>query len=620
MAQEGIEMLGSMYSAVSGLSAHQTKMNVIGNNIANVNTYGFKSSRVTFTDVFYQTMSGASSPTSSAGGTNPTQLGYGAMVKSIDVINTRAGSATTDRPLDVYINGEGYLPVKDSGGIIKYTRVGVLSFDVSGNLVDSSGNMVLGVALDQNTGKPKLNANGTVSAKELVPIKVDPKEMDKFTGIAISSKGEITAIKEGAPAVVPAANTGWLYGAEISPDSIYSGNIIMTATRSDEISVMRGNYPVDKITGIGIPNNADISGSMSISRSGSNYTLSYKKIDGTTDSLTASLDTASNTVTFKLDDNTDSTLPKVDFVVNVGEDRASQVDIPDGESLVLGTAVVSRSGIFFQPESYPVEKIAEGALDISEDANINGAISLSNEGGNIYKLTYTNMDGVKETITGVYDNTNPAMPFVAFSVPSSKNPLVDVPVTFYVGEDRETQLDVPVGGSLAIGNVVAAEIKIDATTFDKSGNEVKLSHTWKPGVDGDDRIKLGDMNLTIDSIRFGTIKPDALDKTVVGTIGPGAGVPTKIANLAIVNFTNADGLSQSGEGYYVETENSGQPVGTVPGDMGTGSLRSGALEMSNVDLSREFTEMIIAQRGFQANTRMITVSDEMLSELVNMKR
>ena len=126
-------MLGSMYSAISGLQVHQTKLNVIGNNIANVNTYGFKSSRVTFSDVFYQTLNGASSAGDNSGGTNPIQLGYGAKVNSIDVINTRAGSATTNRALDIYIDGEGYLPVKDSDGIIKYTRVGILSFDAQGN-------------------------------------------------------------------------------------------------------------------------------------------------------------------------------------------------------------------------------------------------------------------------------------------------------------------------------------------------------------------------------------------------------------------------------------------------------------------------------------------------------
>jgi flagellar hook protein FlgE len=87
-----------------------------------------------------------------------------------------------------------------------------------------------------------------------------------------------------------------------------------------------------------------------------------------------------------------------------------------------------------------------------------------------------------------------------------------------------------------------------------------------------------------------------------------------------VKFGNPDGLSQDGESYYVETPNSGDPIATIPGSGGTGTFRAGALEMSNVDLSREFTEMIITQRGFQANTRMITTSDEMLSELVGMKR
>ncbi|MFA5636475.1 MAG: flagellar hook-basal body complex protein, partial [Anaerovoracaceae bacterium] len=158
------------------------------------------------------------------------------------------------------------------------------------------------------------------------------------------------------------------------------------------------------------------------------------------------------------------------------------------------------------------------------------------------------------------------------------------------------------------------------TTYDKSGAEVNLAASWTPGGAGSSELKLGDMTLSIDPARFGSLETGALDKTIIGSVGPGAGVPTKIANIAVVNFANSDGLSQSGESYYVETANSGQPIGRIPGNGGTGTLRAGALEMSNVDLSREFTEMIIAQRGFQANTRMITVSDEMLAELVSMKR
>ena len=503
-------MLGSMYSAVSGLSAHQTKMNVIGNNIANVNTYGFKSSRVTFSDVFYQTISGATGATTNSGGTNPTQLGYGAKVNSIDVINTRAGSATTDRALDVYINGDGYLPVKDSNGIIKYTRVGVLSFDVSGNLVDSNGNMVLGIPIDPVTKMNRLGADGTVDAQNLVPIRVTPSDLDKFTGITIGSNGEITVIKEGDPVFVPSANTPWLTDVEITADSLYDRSVTLTATRSDDVSFLPGNY------------------------------------SGTTTPIFA------------------------------------------------------------------------GANPVSDNANINGPLRVSYDGTD-YTLSYIRKgESTENTVTGVL-NAGVVPNTVTFTVDS-----VDADpasVTIPVGADNTTAVVLPGDGNqVTLGNVVASQININAKTYDKSGAEVALTATWSAGAADNTQIALGDMTFTVDPVLFGTLEAGEINNTLVGTVGPGAGIPMKVANLSVVKFTNSDGLTQNGEGYYTETVNSGEPVGTVPGNQGTGTLRSGALEMSNVDLSREFTEMIIAQRGFQANTRMITVSDEMLAELVSMKR
>jgi flagellar hook protein FlgE len=237
-------MLGSMYSAVSGLSAHQKKMDVIGNNIANVNTYGFKSSRVSFSDVFYQTLNGALAPKQNSGGTNPNQLGYGVKVSSIDVINTRAGSATTDRALDVYINGDGYLPVKDNNGIIKYTRVGILNFDTEGNLVDANGNMVLGLRSDGTTKLPQMDSDGTTGIQNLEPIKVATSELEKLTGISIGQNGEITAIKEGDPMVTKAPNTGWLTDATLPPTSVYNGQVTITdATESNTVNFIQGKYP-----------------------------------------------------------------------------------------------------------------------------------------------------------------------------------------------------------------------------------------------------------------------------------------------------------------------------------------------------------------------------------------
>lgn len=501
-------MLGSMYSAVSGLSAHQTKMNVIGNNIANVNTYGFKSSRVTFSDVFYQTMGAASAPTTEGGGTNPTQLGYGAKVNSVDVLNTRAGSATTDRALDVYVNGDGYLPVKNSEGIVRFTRVGVLSFDISGNLVDSNGNQVLGFRLDNTTKNAQLNSDGTTSSQNLVAIKVDPKEMDKYSGIAIGQNGEITAIKEGDPTFVPGANTSWMNGTPtVTEASLYSGPLTMT--------VSKGFTPSTLYTGsqeaVFISSNAAIdttADTMTVAYNSANtppYTLNYLN-GGVARSTAGTLDPTTNTVTF------------------------SGLDDLDG-----GNGAVVRIPIKAAP--------ADTALG------------------------YTFADGAAAVSIGT----------------------IDTPNTY----------------------------DIRATTSYKSGAIVTINKTWNGSATS---IALGDVMIPLDTSEF----QDALDAGFtninIGTVGPGPGEPEKIANMAVVKFTNQNGLSQDGQGYYVETTNSGEAIATIPGNGGTGTFRAGALEMSNVDLSREFTEMIIAQRGFQANTRMITVSDEMLSELVSMKR
>ena len=129
-------MVRSLYSGVSGMKVHQTKMDVIGNNIANVNTYGFKSSRASFSDLYYQTLSSAEGSSPAAGGVNSSQIGYGVQFSGIDKIMERAAFTTTDRNLDVAIAGEGFFQVRDGEGNTYYTRAGILYIDTSGYLVD----------------------------------------------------------------------------------------------------------------------------------------------------------------------------------------------------------------------------------------------------------------------------------------------------------------------------------------------------------------------------------------------------------------------------------------------------------------------------------------------------
>lgn len=182
-------MIRSLYSAVSGLKGHQTMLDVIGNNISNVNTSGFKASRVLFSDMYYQTLSNASAPvptTPPLGGINPTQIGYGSKVASIDLLNSRSGFQQSGRAMDTYISGEGFFAVKDSAGQVNYTRVGAFYFDASGNLTDANGSLVLG------------NNESTTVVSPPVPIHIN--NFQNYSGVAIGPDGVIsgTNITTGA--------------------------------------------------------------------------------------------------------------------------------------------------------------------------------------------------------------------------------------------------------------------------------------------------------------------------------------------------------------------------------------------------------------------------------------
>lgn len=162
-------MLRSMYSGVSGLRIHQTRMDVIGNNIANVNTTGFKSGRVTFNEIFSQTLQGASGASENVGGRNPMQVGLGANISSIDTLMTEGAAQRTDNPLDMKIEGEGFFIVSDAGGF-KFTRAGAFRLDEVGNLCNPEGLNVMGWKVDPNTGnviKDKVDKIKILSAENM---------------------------------------------------------------------------------------------------------------------------------------------------------------------------------------------------------------------------------------------------------------------------------------------------------------------------------------------------------------------------------------------------------------------------------------------------------------------
>lgn len=162
-------MLRSLYAGVSGLNAHQTKMDVLANNIANVNTYGFKGSRVTFRDIYYQTTKNSGAGSDIQGGTNSSQIGYGASVGSIDKIMSRSSFQSTASTLDVAIASEGFFQVQDKVGNISYTRSGIFQVDNAGNVVDSTGKFVLGTMAGNVTN---LGSLSPMAGNEKLRIKI----------------------------------------------------------------------------------------------------------------------------------------------------------------------------------------------------------------------------------------------------------------------------------------------------------------------------------------------------------------------------------------------------------------------------------------------------------------
>ncbi|WP_324824549.1 flagellar hook-basal body complex protein [Sinanaerobacter sp. ZZT-01] len=210
-------MVRSMYAAVAGLRAHQTKMDVIGNNIANVNTYGYKKARATFRDQFYATVKGSSAPGETYGGGNPSQIGYGSQIASIDVAHTTGGIAYTDVGTHVMISGNGYYLVgqynKDGYDVtsktdgnnptaLNLTRVGIFNFDGNGNLVDGNRNHVYGFKNHAEIGKDpdylKPDAGGGTPKKTLEALQIPQIVMNKDGSPKLDGDGKYELVKYDA--------------------------------------------------------------------------------------------------------------------------------------------------------------------------------------------------------------------------------------------------------------------------------------------------------------------------------------------------------------------------------------------------------------------------------------
>ena len=550
-------MVRSMYSGVSGLRSHRQRLDVIGNNVSNANTYGFKSSRATFRDMFYQNVRNAAQGTSSRGGINPSAIGYGASLSSVDLLMEVSSMTPTGNPLDVAITGEGFLQVMDNDGNIFYTRAGMLDVDpTTGYLVDGNGYFVLGTQAKDATVGIVGQEPGTSRIKIELPT-LDAKQ------------ASVTKKIGGNEFTMTATNVGDAGNASINFSLAHD----MPAGQDIEVVISGNNIEVNV-----------------------NPTSTFANVG-------AFMDQVNTMITDKLGE----THPAGKFELNMDPpitmtgNPAYPGDVITGEQLVKSDAGPTGGMIALSPDAqdrniqFIAKKLgsafsgdtAGAQLAITHDTTTDlWSVAVGDyklEGITLAALTGSAGVMLKNTATGADEND-----YFTISIPKSALDLQD--------------LDDP-----SLGYKDTTVTLGDMTPQRPSGNlGLNAGFQLEGGTEGGPQTI---MNIT----GFGI----GADGTLTGQAG---GERLIFGRIDLANFDNPKGLQQSGNSYFAETQNSGKPQYAVPGEDGTGALKNSALEMSNVDLANEFSDMITTQRGYQANSRLITVSDTMLEELINLKR
>lgn len=482
-------MMRSLYSGVSGLRVHQTKMDVIGNNISNVNTVGFKSSSVTFSDILYQTTQSASGPNADTGktGQNAKQIGLGATVSAITASVTKAGgSQRTDNPFDISISGDSFFIVNDAGSNY-FTKAGNFTVDANGTLCTPTGASVMG--WQPSPEDPTKCEQGTVSKLNIMSASNMFSEPEATTDVYLTG-------------------------------NIDGNDTTLTSTAG---KIVNFNF-YDSL--------------------GNSYTAAM--------SIHQKSDDEGKTSTYSA--------------------TISNVYDSDGHSIFVSKEKTEEGE--YQASTIGTVRLGEAEFSVEEIDPKTGAVSFGED-----------LEGVSfafDPITGKFTNVgdDEEATSAIFSIEADPNPFSEIKLDF---------------SSLTM-YANSGSTSIEATRGNlETGLGAGKSAGEMSGVSIDTSGKI-----------YGVY--DNGDNKLLGQI-------------AVASFSNPSGLEAVGNNMFAETLNSGEFTG-IGQDISAngGSMTTGVLEMSNVDLSAEFTEMITTQRGFQANSRIITTSDSLIEELVNLKR
>ena len=568
-------MMRSLYSGVAGLKTHQTRMDVIGNNIANVNTTAYKSSSMTFSELMSQTTQKASgaNATTGVGGTNAKQIGLGVKAGAINTAITTQGSAqSTGNPFDIMITGDNFFVVCN-GSENFFTRDGSFYVDGAGNLaMTSTGYNVMGWGVDETTGNIK---------------------QDTVTALRIMSSANMT------------------YPPEATTKANISG--ILDQNDKDVTSANGKTVNLNFFDARGYSYTAKFTFKQSGGDKTNEYSMELNKI---LDSTGAEIDISK----LKFGNRSQQKMEtKVTLNTDAYKWDGKVLKTKDGTTEVANLADIFKAdGSLITPADDAAAQKQQKALDAIAKAY--GYEGSTDEFLNLYITSTANKDK-QLTIQDLLGNmmagkTTDVLPADGSAITMEGRYFEGTTVVF----NKDTGKLESVGGSTTNLNVNAAFSALGGNFSDVT---IDLSECTNYDNKGTSTIGAtsGDLDGLGTGRRLGDMIGVSIQKDGMIYASYDNGMTKLLGQIATAAFANASGLEKEGDNLYSATLNSGEFDGIgVDITAGGGYMSTGQLEMSNVDLSSEFTEMITTQRGFQANSRIITVSDTLLEELTNLKR
>ena len=568
-------MMRSLYSGVAGLKTHQIRMDVIGNNIANVNTTAYKSSSMTFSELMSQTTQKASgaNATTGVGGTNAKQIGLGVKAGAINTAITTQGSAqSTGNPFDIMITGDNFFVVSN-GSENFFTRDGSFYVDGAGNLaMTSTGYNVMGWGVDKTTGNIK---------------------QDTVTALRIMSSANMT------------------YPPEATTKANISG--ILDQNDKDVTSANGKTVNLNFFDARGYSYTAKFTFKQSGGDKTNEYSLELNKILDSTgkeidiSGITFGEQNLEQTLSSKLSLNTDSY--KWDDATKTLQTTATPPE------------TVAELGKIFKNGALITDKDKAEEVQKNLDA-IAKAYGYEGSTDEFLKL-YTTGKAGQVTVQTMLENMSKNMTGDDI-LPKAKNE--ELTMTGRKFDGAKVVFDKDSGKLQSINNSttnLSTTLNFPATMGNFSNITIDLSECTNYDNKGTSTVGAtsGDLDGLGTGRRLGDMIGVSIQKDGMIYASYDNGMTKLLGQIATAAFANASGLEKEGDNLYSATLNSGEFDGIgVDITAGGGYMSPGQLEMSNVDLSSEFTEMITTQRGFQANSRIITVSDTLLEELTNLKR